>query len=87
MMKLVELSSLGIGRSLYVTDICGSGPMAERLRDLGVTEGTKIKCVMKSPLGDPKAYEIRGAVIALRREDAACILGTYEPPEKCGGAL
>lgn len=47
--------------------------IAKRLRDLGVCEGESIKCVMKSPLGDPSAYLIKGSVIALRREDAAGI--------------
>jgi len=40
-----------------------------RLLDMGLIEGTKVKCVLKSPAGDPKAYLIRGAVIALRNED------------------
>ncbi len=45
--------------------------IGRRLRDLGIIEGTVITCVGKSPLGDPVAYQIRGAVIALRKEDAA----------------
>lgn len=45
-----------------------------RLRDLGMVAGTRIKCVFKSPLGDPAAYSIRGAIIAIREEDAAGIL-------------
>ena len=53
-----------------VTSISGEN---RRLRDLGLIEGTKVKCVLKSPLGDPAAYKIRGAVIAIRREDAADI--------------
>lgn len=27
-------------------------------------------CVGKGPFGDPKAYEIRGAVVAIRNSDA-----------------
>lgn len=38
--------------------------------DLGIIEGTKIKPVFKSPLGDPTAYEIRDMLISLRSEDA-----------------
>ena len=45
-----------------------------RLQELGVVDGTKIKCLYKSPLGDPSAYLVRGAVIALRREDADTVL-------------
>ena len=42
--------------------------------DLGITEGTRIQSLMRSPAGDPTAYIIRGAVIALRNKDAAHIL-------------
>jgi len=45
-----------------------------RLQDLGVVRGTKIKCVLRSPLGDPTAYKIRGAIVAIRDEDAQNVL-------------
>ena len=48
--------------------------MRRRLQDMGVIEGTNIECVMKSPGGDPKAYLIRGAVVAIRSEDSDNIL-------------
>ena len=41
-----------------------------RFRDLGLVEGTRVGCVLCSPLGDPKAYRVRGALIAIRKEDA-----------------
>ena len=44
--------------------------MVQRLKDIGLTEGTRVDCLMRSPLGDPVAYLIRGAVIALRKEDS-----------------
>lgn len=40
---------------------------------MGIIEGTKIKPVLRSPLGDPTAYEVRGTVIALRKEEAGKI--------------
>jgi len=46
----------------------------QRLTDLGIVPGTRIRCLYRSPLQDPTAYEIRGAVIALRKEDSAEIL-------------
>lgn len=48
--------------------------MRRRLQDIGLIEGTKVKCLQKSPAGDPVAYLIRGAVIALRSEDSSNIL-------------
>ena len=46
------------------------GPARRRLLDLGVVPGTVIHARMRSAAGDPVAYDIRGALIALRREQA-----------------
>ena len=45
-----------------------------RLQDLGVVRGTKIKGILRSPLGNPTAYKIRGAIVAIRDEDAQNVL-------------
>jgi len=42
----------------------------EKLKRLGLISGTKVYCLRKSPLGDPTAYDIRGAVFAVRKKDA-----------------
>ncbi len=44
-----------------------------RLMDLGLTRGARVRCLFAAPSGEPRAYLIRGAVIALRREDAALV--------------
>ena len=44
--------------------------MRRRLQDLGLAEGREILCLGRSPLGDPAAYLICGAAIALRRADS-----------------
>lgn len=41
---------------------------------MGFIPGTTVTCLQRSPLGDPTAYRIREAVIALREEDAGHIL-------------
>lgn len=50
------------------------GSIKRRLLDMGLIEGTKIKNVLISPGGDPKAFLIRGAVIAIRDEDSSRIV-------------
>jgi len=45
-----------------------------RLLDLGFTANSRVKKVMVSPTGDPTAYQIRGTVIALRKEEAEKII-------------
>lgn len=70
---MLKLCDLNIDESAEVIKLTNQGAMRRRLQDIGLIEGTKVKCVLKSPLGDPKAYEIRGAVIAIREEDAGKI--------------
>ncbi len=45
-----------------------------RMLDLGLIIDTVVEALLKSPAGDPVAYDIRGAVIALRSEDAGKII-------------
>lgn len=65
-----SLAELKVGQSGTVLNIETTGTMRRRLLDLGVIEGTTIGCLHKSPSGNPVAYTIRGAVIALRNDDS-----------------
>ncbi len=71
----LALSQLKVGESLIVSAVGGESAMKRRLEDLGVVEGAQISCLMQSPLGDPRAYWICGAVIALRAKDAEHVTG------------
>ena len=62
---ITSLSQLTVGQSGQVTELHLGGEMRRRLQDLGVIEGTHIRCLQRSIFGDPCAYLIRGAVIAL----------------------
>ena len=70
MKENIYLNKLNVGEIATVSGIFAEKEMRQRLEDLGIVEGTQIKCLMKSPLGDPTAFLIRGSVIALRREDS-----------------
>lgn len=83
MNQCVSLNALDIGQSATVKYLKNSGSIRRRLLDLGLTENSKITCVGKSPYGDPCAYMIRGAVIAIRSEDCANIY----IKNICGGVL
>lgn len=80
MNEYTGLDALAVGESAVVKRVGGDGRMVQRLLDIGLTEGARVSCVMQSPLGDPKAYMIRGAVTAIRRADGRGI-----EVEKCGG--
>ena len=58
------------------------GAQRRRLLDLGVVPGTVIRAELSSLSGDPVAYRIRGAMIALRRAQADDILIRRRPREE-----
>ena len=72
-MKGSCLSVLNPGECGVVSGLSGENGINRRLQDLGLVEGTKVLCLQRSPLGDPTAFSIRGAVIALREEDSSNI--------------
>ncbi|MBW3535898.1 MAG: metal-dependent transcriptional regulator [Gemmatimonadetes bacterium] len=61
------------GRVVRIAAAC-QGPARQRLLDLGVVPGTVIEARYAGMSGDPVAYEIRGALIGLRRSQAATVL-------------
>lgn len=69
-MTLYELPLNKIG---IVDNLNCNGNIRRRLLDLGLVKGTKIIPVLKSPSGDPTAFEIRKTLIALRKEDSSLI--------------
>ncbi len=72
---LESLASLMIGEEAKVLSISKAmrGQQRRRLMDLGVVPGTTIRAEMKSASGDPTAYNIRGALVALRQQHANMI--------------
>lgn len=62
------------GQTAVIKQLNINGSMRRRLLDIGLIDGTKVECVGKSVLGDPSAFLIRGAVIAIRSEDCKNIL-------------
>ena len=69
-----NLSQLSPGEQAEVLTLQTTGAMRRRLMDLGLVEHTEVMCLGKSPSGDPSAYLIRGAAIAIRARDSRQIL-------------
>lgn len=61
------------GREYIIDHIRRGKSYTDTLRGYGIFPGTKIKLLFKSPAKDPSAYEVMGAVLALRREDSEVI--------------
>jgi len=69
------LSSLDVDETAEVIGLSPycRGIQRRRLMDLGILPGTVVTAEMRSPGGDPTAYRVRGALIALRNEQAGLI--------------
>ena len=68
------LNELKVGESATVYELITKGTMRRRFLDIGLVESTKVTCIGRSPGGDPSAYLIRDAVIAIRKEDGQTIV-------------
>jgi DtxR family Mn-dependent transcriptional regulator len=69
---LAELRADQDAAVIGISSAC-QGRQRRRLLDLGVVPGTIIREEFRSASGDPVAYRIRGALIALRRQQAEWI--------------
>lgn len=69
-LDIKTINELAIEEEGIVKKVKGNEIIKRRLLDLGLINGTKIKPVLVSPSGDPRAFEFRGGLIAIRKEDA-----------------
>ncbi|MBQ2842234.1 MAG: ferrous iron transport protein A [Clostridia bacterium] len=74
MNRLISMNEININEKATVREINVCGGIRRRLMDMGLTENARIECVGRSPMGDPCAYLICGAVVAIRASDCAEIL-------------
>ncbi len=72
--KQIPLHLLPIGSFGKVTELISYDNSRRRMLDLGFIKNTIVEALRRSPSGDPTAYQIRGAVIALRSEEASNII-------------
>ncbi len=70
----MSLNDIQPGQRAKVTGLRSADAMRRRLLDIGLINGTVVECLGRSPLGDPSAFLIRGAVIAIRSEDSRDIM-------------
>lgn len=80
----MTLYDLKIGETALVIDINTEICLKQRLRDIGLIKNSRIKLLHISPSGNPRAYLIKGSVIALRNCDAQKII-VLKCGEGCSG--
>ncbi len=72
----IRLDEMRPGEIAIVRALHTEGTLRRRLQDIGLIEGTVVECIGRSPSGDPHAYLIRGAVIAIRAANGKEIMVT-----------
>lgn len=68
--NILTLDKLPLNHMGYIKKINCNDKLKRRLLDLGLIEGTIICPVFKSPFNNPRAFEVRGSIIAIRTEDS-----------------
>ena len=80
---VVSLRQLPVGESARIRALGGDGGLQRRLLDLGMTPGTEIRCLGESPADGPRAYGLRGTVLALRGSESEQVEVEPLPTQSC----
>ena len=75
--KVINLNQLPLNENGIIEEVECDGNIKRRLLDLGLVKGTNIIPVLVSPSKDPRAFQVRGSIIAIREEDALNIKILY----------
>jgi DtxR family transcriptional regulator, Mn-dependent transcriptional regulator len=65
-------------------DVNCQGFSRRRLMDLGFTPGARLEPVLDTFAGDPRAYRVRGTLVALRADQAAQVLVRHVADDETG---
>ncbi len=76
----ITADRLGPGKGGRIIELRGGGPMTRRMTELGLFPGATILRRHTAPGGSPIAFEVGGALLALRSKDAAQILVREDAP-------
>lgn len=70
---MIHLADLTDGAQGRVTAVTGEPLLRERIVELGFTPGTLVTVRCRALLGDPIEVKLRGGLLAIRRDEAACV--------------
>lgn len=70
---MLKLHNATVGSVVKVEDLISTGILRERMLALGLTKGARVEVIRRGPSGDPTVFNIRGAMIALRNEEASLV--------------
>lgn len=69
-LEIITLNKLPLNECGKIEKINCKGNIKRRLLDLGLVKGTKIVPILVSPVKDPRAFLVRGSIVAIREEEA-----------------
>ena len=66
----MSLDEIKLNEKAIIKKVECQGNIKRRLLDLGLVKGTKIVPILVSPVKDPRAFLVRGSIVAIREEEA-----------------
>lgn len=73
-MSKISLEDIKIGDRAIIKKVLNDNSIKRRLLDIGFTKGTIVEKVLENFQGNLFAYMVRGALIAVRNDDAEKII-------------
>ena len=70
---MATLKDVKVGESATVARLTGVGAHNRRIKDMGLTKGTRVYVRKVAPLGDPLELTVRGYELSIRRDEAASV--------------
>jgi ferrous iron transport protein A len=70
----MTIADLKTGDKAIITKVDWNHPSSYRILEYGFTPGQNIEIINKSIFNDPIAVLLRGTLIAIRKNDAVCIV-------------
>ena len=74
---MVKLTDVDVCSTVRVEGLFSEGYLRERMLALGLTNGALVDVLRKGPKNNLTVYNIRGAMIALRKEESEKIIVSY----------
>lgn len=69
----LPMNMLEINQEAVIMSVSDECEIKRRLYELGFVPGTVVRCVLRAPLGDPKAFEVKNTLVSVRREESRYI--------------
>lgn len=74
---VLRLNEVGVGVSVIIKEIHGTGALRRRILDMGMTPNTRIIVSGTAPGGNPIEISVRGYELTMRLTDAQIIEVSY----------